>query len=124
MTKREMFYPASQALYRTFEPLAGQREVHGCCKPTSTCLRDAVRPLSRKTFRFYIAGGARKNLLPEPSGGPLTCTLTLHGLLCHCAPSCQFIRCTELHPIQPGCNKSCLHEAYHIQFFFFFDTVS
>lgn len=40
-------------------------------------------------------------------------TFTLHALFSYCAPGCQFIRCTELHPILPGCNKSCLHEAYH-----------
>lgn len=60
-----------------------------------------------------MVGGAKRNLLPEPRRKP--------------SPTCfiffpwrkGFIRCTELHPMQPDCNKSCLHEPCHIQNFFF-----
>jgi len=60
-----------------------------------------------KTFGFLrVAGGARRNLLWTVA---LTCFISL--------PCPGFIRRTELDPVHPGCNKSCLHESCLPHFF-------
>ena len=90
---------------------------------TDDHINTRLRPAIRHCYLgspsgFYTVGAARRNVGPGLSGErPLhprfACFyfLTVYRLV-------VFIRCTQLHPIQPSCNKSYLHEAYHIEFFF------